>query len=87
VSLVVEGKTVQAHKVLLAAASDYFAAMFTGNMIESEMETVELQGLEFSALQLLVDYCYTGERVKDSYLLLGVKHQVHLLNVLKTTLY
>ena len=35
--------------------------MFTGNMIESEMETVELQGLEFSALQLLVDYCYTGE--------------------------
>jgi hypothetical protein len=61
VSLVVEGKTVQAHKVLLAAASDYFAAMFTGSMMESEMETVELQGLEFSALQLLVDYCYSGQ--------------------------
>jgi hypothetical protein len=61
VTLVVENKSVQAHKVLLSAASDYFAAMFTGNMIEAEMETVELQGLEFSALQLLIDYCYTGE--------------------------
>ena len=60
-SLVVEGKTVQAHKVILAAASDYFAAMFTGTMIEAEMETVELQGLDFSALQLLVEYCYSGE--------------------------
>ena len=62
VTLVVEDKTVLAHKVLLAAASDYFAAMFTGNMIESEMETVELQGLEFTALQLLVDFCYTGKQ-------------------------
>jgi hypothetical protein len=52
------------HKVLLAAASDYFAAMFTGSMVEAEMETVELQGLEFSALQLLVDYCYSGENEK-----------------------
>lgn len=55
------GVEIAAHRVLLAAASDYFAAMFTGNMVEASMASIEIQGVEPAALQLLVNYCYSGE--------------------------
>ena len=60
VTLVCDGKELKAHKVLLAAASDYFSAMFTGGMLEADMDRVEIQGVDAVALELLVDYCYTG---------------------------
>jgi len=61
VTLVCDGKELKAHKVLLAAASDYFSAMFTGGMLEADMDRVEIQGVDAVALELLVDYCYTGK--------------------------
>ena len=64
VDLVCEGVTIAAHRVLLAAASDYFAAMFTGTMAEASMPSVEIQGVEPAALKLLVDYCYSGIRLE-----------------------
>lgn len=60
VTLVSDGTEVPAHKLLLAAASDYFAAMFTGGMVEAGRDRVEIQGLDPAALKMLVDYCYTG---------------------------
>jgi len=60
VTLVCEGTEVGAHKLLLAAASDYFEAMFTRGMAETEMDRVEIQGLDPTALKTLVNYCYTG---------------------------
>lgn len=53
--------SIPCHRLILAANSDYFAAMFTGGMAEQHMETVEIQGVEAGALGMLVDYCYTGE--------------------------
>ncbi|XP_034256887.1 ring canal kelch homolog [Thrips palmi] len=51
---------VSAHKMVLAACSPYFYAMFT-SFEESKSERVTLQGVDSTALQLLVDYVYTSE--------------------------
>jgi len=60
VTLVAGERKIAAHRLLLAAASDYFAAMFTGNMTESSAQQVEILGVDPASLQQLVDYCYTG---------------------------
>ena len=54
---------IQAHKIILAAASDYFAAMFTGGMLESETDRVPIHGLDPEALHLIVEYCYSGMKI------------------------
>lgn len=46
--------------MVLAACSPYFSAMFT-SFEESKSERVTLQGVDSTALQLLVDYVYTSE--------------------------
>ena len=49
-----------AHKVVLAAVSDYFRAMFSNKMEESLLHSVYLQDLDEKAVACLVDYAYTG---------------------------
>ena len=61
VTLVAGDISLPCHRLILAANSDYFSAMFTGGMVEQNMETVEIQGVEGAALKQLVDYCYTGK--------------------------
>ncbi|XP_011499714.1 PREDICTED: kelch-like ECH-associated protein 1 [Ceratosolen solmsi marchali] len=50
-----------AHKVILAAASPYFKAMFTGGLKESEMTRVKLLGVCPTAMAKLVNFMYTGK--------------------------
>lgn len=50
---------IQAHKMVLASCSPYFYAMFTG-FEESRQDRITLQGVDFNALQLLIDYVYTS---------------------------
>lgn len=52
--------SLKSHRVVLAAASSYFNAMFTGDLKESRQDKVVLFGVEFSALEDLVNFCYTG---------------------------
>nr|XP_031846443.1 kelch-like ECH-associated protein 1 [Nomia melanderi] len=47
-----------AHKVILAAASPYFKAMFTGGLKESEMNRVKLQGVCPTAMARLLYFMY-----------------------------
>lgn len=51
---------IPAHRVILAAASDYFAAMF-GNEVKEASETeIWIRNVEPHALQTLINYIYTG---------------------------
>ena len=60
IQLSVGESSLKSHRVVLAAASSYFNAMFTGDLKESRQEKVVLFGVEFSALEDLVNFCYTG---------------------------
>nr|XP_037874793.1 kelch-like ECH-associated protein 1B isoform X3 [Bombyx mori] len=49
------------HKVVLAAGSPYFKAMFTSGLKECEMSRVRLQGVCPSAMAWLIYFMYTGK--------------------------
>ncbi|XP_029341287.1 kelch-like protein 2 [Acyrthosiphon pisum] len=55
-----ENNVIFAHKVVLASASPYFYAMFT-NFSERNSKLVVLKQIDSTALQLLVNFIYSGE--------------------------
>lgn len=59
VTLVAETTEIPAQKIVLAASSPYFYAMFTG-FTERDSSRVVLQGVDPEALHILVDYVYTS---------------------------
>ncbi|XP_065213646.1 kelch-like protein 5 isoform X2 [Planococcus citri] len=61
VTLVAGDKSINAHKVVLCATSDYFAAMFTTNLKESSQSEVILHEMDGEILYKLILYCYTGK--------------------------
>ncbi|CAL1534502.1 unnamed protein product [Lymnaea stagnalis] len=60
VVLVAEDRRIPAHRLVLSAASDYFAAMFTNNVREASMDEIQIKDVDAEALALLVQYTYTG---------------------------
>ncbi|XP_043281297.1 kelch-like protein 5 isoform X2 [Venturia canescens] len=60
VTIIAGGRRFPAHRLVLSAGSEYFAAMFTGSLRESTQKEVELKGVDPDALWLLIRYCYTG---------------------------
>ena len=63
VTLCVEQEEYRAHRLVLAACSPYFNAMFTNQHIESSSSRVELNGVEGGALGALVNFAYTSSLV------------------------
>ncbi|KAJ8288322.1 hypothetical protein COCON_G00009810 [Conger conger] len=61
VTLVAGEQKFHAHKAVLAACSDYFRAMFSLCMVESEAEEVTLQGVTSEGLKQALDFAYTGQ--------------------------
>ncbi len=50
----------QAHRAVLASCSPYFKAMFTGNLSETKTRDIEFHSIDASAMELLIDFAYTG---------------------------
>jgi len=60
VTIVVDQATFPAHRVVLAAHSDYFYRMFTCGMAETRNEDVKIQGVEPDVFQQVLGYIYKG---------------------------
>ncbi|XP_027656890.1 kelch-like protein 30 isoform X1 [Falco biarmicus] len=61
VTLVVGGREFPCHRGILALCSHYFHAMFSGDFAESIAARVELKEVDPSALEMLLDFTYTGK--------------------------
>ena len=49
-----------AHRSVLAAASAYFNAMFTSDVVEAKRDRIVIQSLDSPTLASLLDFMYTG---------------------------
>ncbi|ODN04215.1 Kelch-like protein 18 [Orchesella cincta] len=56
----VDENAIQAHRIVLAATIPYFHAMFTTDMMEAKQNEVTLKGMDYEALESLVNFAYTG---------------------------
>lgn len=56
----VGSKTIAAHRVVLAACSPYFRAMFTGEMAESRQSEITILDVDESAMEVLINFSYTA---------------------------
>ncbi|KAM6959239.1 kelch-like protein 40a [Aplochiton taeniatus] len=61
VTLLVEGKRFMCHRVLLAAVSPYFRAMFTSPLVESRLTEIRLEEVTPSVMETVIQFVYTGE--------------------------
>ncbi|KAJ7400504.1 Kelch-like protein 30 [Pitangus sulphuratus] len=61
VTLVVGGQEFPCHRGVLALCSHYFYAMFSGDFAESIAARVELKEVDPSALEMLLNFAYTGK--------------------------
>ena len=59
VVLDVGGKEIHAHRLVLAASSNYFYSMFVRDMMESRQDRIELKGVDPEAMTKLVDFAYS----------------------------
>ena len=60
VTLLVCGQRFNAHRVILAARSQYFRALLFGGLKESMQDEIELKGTTLPAFKGLLKYIYTG---------------------------
>lgn len=57
----VDNTEIPAHKVVLSSCSQYFYAMFTGDLAEAKSDRITLQEIDPKALIQLIDFVYTSE--------------------------
>ena len=56
-----EGERHPAHRIMLAAASRYFRAMFDGNFLESQKPEITISNIDGAVLKHLIEYAYRGK--------------------------
>ncbi|XP_077409980.1 kelch repeat and BTB domain-containing protein 2 [Vanacampus margaritifer] len=67
VVLLVDDTEFPCHKMVLAACSSYFRAMFMGSLSESKQTHVHLRNVDAATLQIIISYAYTGHlAISDS---------------------
>jgi BTB/POZ domain-containing protein 9 len=89
--LIVEGVEFKAHRIILAARSEYFRALLFSGMKESNCDSIEINEARPGAFRLLLQYIYTGKisfrNEKEELLidLLGLVHQYGFIDLQKST--
>ncbi|CAK8695775.1 unnamed protein product [Clavelina lepadiformis] len=76
VTLVADECRCDAHKVVLAACSSYFSAMFKSEMKEKAMHTITLKGIDSGFFRRMLDFIYKGELLNAD-----VEETMEMLNV------
>ncbi|KAL1457879.1 hypothetical protein WDU94_008061 [Cyamophila willieti] len=61
VILCVDGTKFPAHRVVLAASSPYFKAMFHSRLLEAKQNHVQIKGIDVEMMMLLLEYAYTSK--------------------------
>ncbi|CAF1083912.1 unnamed protein product [Rotaria sordida] len=83
IELLVESEHFYAHRIILAARSEYFRALLYGGLRESQCDNhiIEIKECQSAAFKILLQYIYTGRinllKEKEDILLdlLGLVHQ------------
>ena len=52
---------VQAHRIVLCSSSDYFYAMFTNKLSESNKDEIEISNFDGFTLKSVIDFIYKGK--------------------------
>ena len=61
VTLLVGGRSIRAHKVILASRSEFFDRLMFGGMKESGQGEIEMQDIgNVDLFELILEYAYTG---------------------------
>ena len=60
VTLCVGEEEFKAHRLVLAACSPYFSAMFNNKHLESSLTCVELNGVDAGAIKCLIEFAYSS---------------------------
>jgi BTB/POZ domain-containing protein 9 len=60
----VEDKKIPAHKIIISLRNDFFKALLTSGMIESQQSEIALNDLQISSINVLLGYLYCGKRKK-----------------------
>ncbi|XP_063297028.1 kelch-like protein 6 [Pelobates fuscus] len=63
VALCIGNKVFPCHRVVLAAASNYFRAMFCNELKEKYEEEIVIQGVEADTMEIILNYTYTSKIV------------------------
>ncbi|XP_023313625.1 speckle-type POZ protein B-like [Trichogramma pretiosum] len=92
------GKEIPAHRIVLAAASSVFQAMFSHDMLENQSQSVDMIDISYEAAVEMLRYIYTGSveteelsaiadllAAADKYQLEGLKHKCEKILVSKLT--
>lgn len=61
----IEDEEFYAHRNILSASSDYFFAMFNGNMKERHAREITISGVDKESMRTILNFIYTGEIVLD----------------------
>ena len=59
--LQVGNQSFSAHRVVLAATIPYFALMFSHDMLEARQKEINIQGIDSSSFESLLNFVYTGK--------------------------
>jgi BTB/POZ domain-containing protein 9 len=87
IQLIVEGVEFNAHKIILAARSDYFRALLYSGMKESAYDRIVINENKAGTFKLLLQYIYTGkiylrsEREDTLIDLLGLAHKYGFIDL------